>query len=283
LPEALAAYESSSHPEARLRAIRVLERQGQIEKAAQLITRVDSSSGNEMERQHAGRIRARLARRAGLERTAQRTSAGWETFELTLRPIPGCPGVEHVVRQSLDEPVSPVVYVENALINSLFGLMCWEAIFAPVPGAFFHPFQTAPADLLEPEFRARREPEFTRCFARIENRAYAQTIVSTFRAKMGIQCPFVAWRLLTPKLLRLALTCIPPAHLTLMFERLLADLRLNRTGLPDLVQFFPAERRYRMIEVKGPGDRLQDNQIRWLQFCVSHQLPVSVCRLSWRS
>jgi hypothetical protein len=246
LPDALAAYEASSHPDARLRETRVLERQAR-------------------------------------KRTLRRTKAQWETFELTLRPIPGPLRVEHVVRQTLDEPDSPVGYVENALVNSLFGLACWEALFAPVPGAFFHPFQSAPADLLEPDFRSRREAEFSRCFARIERGTHVHTIVAAFRAKAGIQCPFVAWRLLTPRLLRLALTCIPPAHLQLMFERLLADLRLNRTGMPDLIQFFPAERRYRMIEVKGPGDRLQDNQIRWLQFCVSHRLPVAVCRLNWRS
>jgi len=246
LPDALSAYESSSHPEARLRATRVLERQRR-------------------------------------KRTLRRIAAEWETFELTLRPVPGPLRVEHVVRQTLDEPASPVVYVENALVNSLFGLTCWEAIFAPVPGAFFHPFQAAPADLLEPDFRSRRAVEFARCFARIERGLHANTIVSIFRAKAGIQSPFVAWKLLTPRLLRLALTCIPPTHLQLMFERLLADLRSNRSGLPDLIQFFPAERRYRMIEVKGPGERLQDNQIRWLQFCVTHQLPVAVCRLAWRS
>jgi len=49
--------------------------------------------------------------------------------------------------------------------------------------------------------------------------------------------------------------------------------------LPDLVQFWPMERRYRLIEVKGPGDRLQDNQRRLLEFCVSHRMPVSVCYL----
>jgi hypothetical protein len=41
----------------------------------------------------------------------------------------------------------------------------------------------------------------------------------------------------------------------------------NRTGFPDLIQFWPAERRYDMIEVKGPGDRLQDNQLRWIDYC----------------
>lgn len=36
-----------------------------------------------------------------------------------------------------------------------------------------------------------------------------------------------------------------------------------------------------MIEVKGPGDRLQDHQTRWLEFCVDHSIPVSVCYVRW--
>ena len=42
------------------------------------------------------------------------------------------------------------------------------------------------------------------------------------------------------------------------------------------------ERRYRLIEVKGPGDRLQDNQIRWLSFCVAQEIPVCVCKVNGR-
>jgi hypothetical protein len=36
-----------------------------------------------------------------------------------------------------------------------------------------------------------------------------------------------------------------------------------------------------MIEVKGPGDRLQDNQLRWLDFCAEHGMPVQVCYVQW--
>ncbi|MGV8597625.1 VRR-NUC domain-containing protein, partial [Pseudomonas aeruginosa] len=43
----------------------------------------------------------------------------------------------------------------------------------------------------------------------------------------------------------------------------------------------PAQRRYRMVEVKGPGDRLQDNQLRWLQFCCEREMPVAVCYVRW--
>jgi VRR-NUC domain len=35
------------------------------------------------------------------------------------------------------------------------------------------------------------------------------------------------------------------------------------------------------IEVKGPGDRLQDNQQRWMEFCVEQNLPVTVCHVRW--
>jgi len=78
-----------------------------------------------------------------------------------------------------------------------------------------------------------------------------------------------------------ALACIPAAHLKLMFQRILADVCGNRTGLPDLIQLWPEERRYRMIEVKGPGDRLQDNQKRWLAHARRHEIPVAVCYVQW--
>jgi hypothetical protein len=51
--------------------------------------------------------------------------------------------------------------------------------------------------------------------------------------------------------------------------------------MPDLIQFWPEQKTYRMIEVKGPGDRLQDNQLRWLEFCHEHQMPIAVCYVQW--
>jgi hypothetical protein len=167
------------------------------------------------------------------------------------------------------------------LINSLFGLLCWEAIFAPIAGAFFHEFQAAPADLHAPAFHGRRAAQFAQCFGQLESDDYRDTIRRHFEQKTGIQSPFVYWDVISEALLRSALDCLPREHLKACFGRILADIRANACGLPDLVQFWPAERRYRLIEVKGPGDRLQDNQIRWLTFCVAHGIPVSVCHVSW--
>ena len=59
------------------------------------------------------------------------------------------------------------------------------------------------------------------------------------------------------ELIELALAYIPATHLRLYFDRLLANPGSNRTGLPDLVQFWTDEARYQLIEVTAPGDRLQ--------------------------
>jgi hypothetical protein len=167
------------------------------------------------------------------------------------------------------------------LINSLFGLLCWDAIFAPVSGAFFHAFQSAPMDLFSRTFRHRRAALFDRCLHLLESNAYREIIKHNFHAKRGIQSLFVAWGILDEDLLDTALSCIPAAHLRHYFERLLSNLPENRTGLPDLVQFWIDENRYRMIEVKGPGDRLQDNQQRWMEFCMEQNLPVAICHVHW--
>jgi len=190
--------------------------------------------------------------------------------------------VEQLAAQGLCQPDAPVHYVENSLINSLFGLLCWDAIFAPVAGAFFHEFQAGPADLHAPQFRQRREAEFSRCLGQLCGNAYRDTIHRNYQLKQGLQSPFVFWDVLHPQLLELALDCLPPRHLQACCERILLEPRANRAGLPDLVQFWPEQRRYRLIEVKGPGDRLQDNQIRWLSFCVSHGIPAAVCYVRWR-
>ncbi|GAB3390272.1 hypothetical protein GCM10027514_33470 [Azotobacter armeniacus] len=185
------------------------------------------------------------------------------------------------MREQLSRPGAPVHYVENALIGSLFGLLCWEAIFAPLAGGFFHPFHAGPADLARADFQARRADLFVRCLALLDRDEHGEAIRRTFREKHGLQSPFVAWELLDGALLEQALACIPGAHLRLFFERILRDIPVNRSGLPDLIQFWPAERRYQMIEVKGPGDRLQDNQRRWLDYAVAHGLPVMVCHVRW--
>lgn len=183
----------------------------------------------------------------------------------------------------MQEPQSRLYWVENTLVNSLFGLLCWEAIFAPLPGAFFHPYHHGPADLLAADFHERRAAVFERCFAQLRSGAHEQQILQRFEAKQGIQSPFVYWGALDRDTLEQALRCIPAAHLEVFFRWMLKDLGVHGAGFPDLVQFWPAQRRYRMIEIKGPVDRLQENQRRLFEHSAAHGLPMRVLNIRWAS
>jgi tetratricopeptide (TPR) repeat protein len=279
---ALTLYGDAGSSEARVRQLRVLERLGEHQAAFELATQALESSPNETERQALARILPRLRRRLKLPVVPRDIEPTHERWDLVL---PGPQGVERAVAQALSEPQAPVYYVENSLITGLFGLLCWSAIFAPLPGAFFHPFHNGPADLYRDDFVARRRDAFDACLARLEDGSYREVIQATWREKFGLASPFVHWPIVDEALVELALECIPAEHLRACFERLLGDLKANRAGLPDLIQLMPdapeGTPRYRMIEVKGPGDRLQDNQRRWLTFFHRHEIPVAVCYVCW--
>lgn len=289
-PLAAQAYGASRYAGARHRHIRVLERMQCFDQALALASQAQAAPESEEERQRVARMLPRLSRSLGLVAAGRQPAlapavAALRSDVLLDRPTQPM-AVEFALQFHWRRDDAPVFYVENALVNSLFGLLCWPAVFAPLPGAFFHPFQSGPADLGAPDFVLRRQPLFDACLAELEDGSYRATIRQRFADKQGVQSPFVFWGTLTQELLELALDCMPAAHLRILFTRLLQDVKANRTGFPDLVRFWPLRSdsgsRYELVEVKAPGDKLQDNQIRWLAYCTEQGIPVSVCHVQWR-
>jgi hypothetical protein len=278
---ALPLYLDCPYPGARLRAIRTLENLTRFTEAQHIAETACCSPESEAEFQRLPRVLRRLARRNKTPPPRSADAAPAPRIDLIIPNPPAGKPVELLAADLLATENAPVCYVENALIKALFGLHFWDAIFAPVSGAFFHPFHLGPVDLYSRDFSKRRSHLLADGFKRLENDEYLAQIKNTFRAKHGIQSPFVSWRHMPASLVDIALECIPALHLRRYFTRLLSNLRENRNGLPDLVQFWPQEKRYRMIEVKGPGDRLQDNQLRWLSYCLEHDMPVVVCHVRW--
>ena len=281
------AYIACAYPGARQRHIRVLERLQRFDEALALAVVAAHQPESDEESQKVARMLPRLRRQMGEPPAGRRASLQPEVAQMRVdveldagdEPV----AVEYALRDHWHTDAAPVFYVENALVNSVFGLLCWPAIFAPLPGAFFHPFQSGPADWGAPDFVARRAALFEPCLAALQDGSYRDLVMQRFAQKQGLQSPFVFWGVLTPELLQLALDCIPAAHWQLLFDRLLGDVKTNRSGLPDLVRFWPDEKRYEFVEVKAPGDKLQDNQIRWLAYCAAHQIPVRVCHVHWRA
>jgi hypothetical protein len=281
---ALALFSTCRHRGSRIRTARLLERRQEWQAARELCVAAAENPESPTERQVARRMLPRLSRKLRITDERIPDVQQVAAFDVRLDAAPYGRALElhvrdHLVRQ--EESHCTVHYVENGLINSLFGLLCWNAIFAPIPGAFFHDFQHGPADLESPYFYERRRDRFSDCFAELDSDRYKDIIRQRFIAKAGTQAPFVNWGLLRQPLLDCALHCFPASHLRLWFEWIVRDVVENRAGFPDLVQFWPNEPRYRMVEIKGPGDRLQDNQRRFLEFCSQHGMPVFVCRVGW--
>ncbi|EGH47693.1 hypothetical protein PSYPI_37648, partial [Pseudomonas syringae pv. pisi str. 1704B] len=175
---------------------------------------------SDAEVQHLSRVLPRLQRKLGLTAARKRTVRAIARLDVQVSPVSGM-SVERLIRLHLEEEQGGEVhYVENALINSLFGLLCWRAIFAPLPGAFFHPFHSAPSDLYSPDFYQRRASLFDACLLQLESGEYLATIREHFESKHGLQSPFVFWGALTPELLEQALYCLPAEHLLRWFRRL---------------------------------------------------------------
>jgi hypothetical protein len=267
-------YSTCTYPGSRARQIRVLEKEKRTNEALQLAQDSREDLLCEAERELIGRALRRLSPLSGVR--TMRAKASVPVIDIDLA---SWDSVEQSAAEYLQSAAAPVFYVENILFNGLFGLWAWDVIFAPVAGAFFHPFQSGPADLWSGSFVSRRQALLNLAFEALERGSHSDLILSRFRVKQGTHNRFVFWNGLTHELLELALHCIPATHLRLIFQRMLADLDQNSSGFPDLVQFYPEQRSYRLIEVKGPGDRLQDHQRRWMQFFLAHEIPAAVCHV----
>ncbi|WP_104023926.1 VRR-NUC domain-containing protein [Vibrio hyugaensis] len=167
-----------------------------------------------------------------------------------------------------------VFYAENALLNSLLGLTLWGAIFAPIEGAFINAYQHRPLDLYHSDFTDKRASLVAEALQDIKQ-GKTESVFENFKHKQGISNPLVSWGYISEELLALALNHIPNDMLVELFKVQLSDLKLYRNGMPDLIAF--KDGKFEWIEVKGPGDKLQDNQWRWIKEFNRLNVPFSVC------
>lgn len=274
---ALALYQRARQPPARERRARILMSGGETDASLGLCREILERPADEAELAFAQQFGQRHAARHGHNWPASpRHQPPQHQLEL-----PAGDGVEAAVARHLGDD-GDCFYVENALFSGVLGLAIWPALFAPVRGAFSHPFQNRPHDFHQRDFARDRAALIAAELGRQRDdpEAFQHALQRRLADKRGIANPLVNWSVLEPPLLTLALQRIPATHWQRIFARLLDDLRLHRSGLPDLIHF-PAAGGYALVEVKGPGDRLQDNQRRWMQFFAEHEIPHWVAQVRW--
>ena len=277
---AIEIYSCSQRPPARERQVRILIKQNKLQEAFNMCGEILEAPVNDEENQVVSGIAQRIARK--LEQPFENR---WD-YRPPTDTIEISNSGESVELQAAAymQKFGECFYVENMLFDAVFGLAFWDVIFAPVEGVFFNPFQSAPADFYDPEFKRQRSQLLQQKFADLLIEGNLQReVFKQFDSKQGLQNPMVSWRYLDRDLLETALSRIPLDNWLAIFERLLSDTRLHRNGLPDLI-LFPHEREsepYKLIEVKGPGDSVQKNQIRWMRFFADQGISHQVCHVRW--
>ncbi len=275
--QAIEIYRRCNTPDARQRLARVLVKVGDIEDALALCQLLKNDPLNEEEAIFAADFYFRTAKKYGKVVSAPDKYAPKESQVL----LPKSETVE-IAAQEYFSSQGHCEYVENSLFCSVFGLFYWNLIFAPAKGAFSHPFQYRPHDLYRHDFLEIRRHAFDGAQCYLANaEAFRNHILGIWDGKQGLASPFVFWGTLQKPVLELALDRIPRDHWSAIFKRMWTDVKQNRSGFPDLI-LFPEEGSYELIEIKGPGDKLQKNQTRWMHYFHEHHIPHLVCHVDWR-
>jgi hypothetical protein len=286
LESALGLYRQCRLPPGRERVARIHDKQGKHQQALDDCLQIVDDPMGEDEIQFACMFATRLARRHHLLLPpVVEQHHGNHQPEIIELELEYQDSVELAVAghyAALDNADS-CFYLENSLFNGVLGLLIWDVVFAPLPGAFFNPFQYRPSDFYAYDFCDSREQLIAQTWESISTNEDIWRIVSTrWQQKQGLMNPLVNWQGLDLEIIETALERIDHVHWRAVFERILRDLRNNRAGFPDLVHF-PPSGGYCLIEVKGPGDSLQKNQQRWMQYFHEHGIPHRLARVTWRT
>lgn len=276
LDEAALIYAATDQPPARERLARIEARRNKPEAAFAICEAILENPADAEELDFAQQFSQPLAKKLGID---QPKFTKYSPPSVTLTLAPTALPVELATALHFAR-TGNCFYVENSLITAIFGLAMWDIIYAPLPGAFFHPFQTAPADFHERLFSERRCHLFANRRQQLEAEGLQQIVLTNLHNKRGTNNPLVNWHVINRHLIVLAMKRIPKNHWLALFDYLLRDIAGHRSGLPDLV-YFSDEGDYQLLEVKGPGDQLQKNQRRWMQHFADSNIPHAVVKIKY--
>lgn len=273
---AASIYETNDQPPARERLARIRAKQGQKQQAFSICQAMISHPGNAEEQDFAEQFAQPLAKTLGIE---YRKVNKYDPPSVTLTLPPSRLSVEYATALHYAK-TGKCFYVENTLVTAMFGLAMWDIIFAPIAGAFYHPFQTGPADFKDPDFTHRRKHLVATRMHDMQCYGLTPFILPNLYKKNGINNPLVNWFAIDRQLIVLAIDRIPLHHWLHLFDYLLQDISAHRSGLPDLI-FFPDCGGYELLEIKGPGDQLQKNQRRWMKHFAACDIPHAVVHVEF--
>ncbi|KAF7315108.1 Fanconi-associated nuclease [Mycena indigotica] len=173
------------------------------------------------------------------------------------------------------------LHSETQILTTLFGLLFWDIIFAPVAGAFETPWQRGPLDLGEETFKYTREELIKARLSEIKQGKAAEILKSNdsrYREKKTC-CVGVNWKMCSQEDLLEIVECVGKDVLASICGLFCEDYAGRSSGVPDLIIWNPETKEMKFVEVKGPGDTLHDNQKLWCHALLSAHCQVELCHV----
>nr|GME15065.1 fanconi-associated nuclease 1 homolog isoform X1 [Ipomoea batatas] len=175
------------------------------------------------------------------------------------------------------------VHTESGIWLTLFGLLMWDVIFADIPNVFCTKFQTAPLDLETDSFYEVRKSQIEALLDKIQHGMAEEILITSWELHKGTACRGVSWDRHSLSELRAAVACIGGSCTASICRHLAQDYKSWSSGMPDLLlwRFHDNYRgEAKLVEVKGPRDRLSEQQRAWLLFLTDCGFNVEVCKVS---
>ncbi|KFP76336.1 Fanconi-associated nuclease 1, partial [Acanthisitta chloris] len=184
------------------------------------------------------------------------------------------------------------IHGEGSTFITLYGLLMWDIIFMDdIPDVFRNSYQVILKDFFVVNL-------FSHClFDFYENRrdvidarlqqlhtasseTLAKLVADVWTTQEGKASALVSWgRFTSLQQVQSLVSCLGGVFLSGVCRRLSQDLRHCRGGLPDLVVWQTHTNCFKLVEVKGPNDRLSHKQMLWLSELKQLGAAVEVCHV----
>ncbi|XP_050834286.1 fanconi-associated nuclease 1 isoform X1 [Serinus canaria] len=186
----------------------------------------------------------------------------------------------HYRRNGFDQGI----HGEGSTFITLYGILMWDIIYMDdIPDVFRNSYQTSPLDLYTDSFYENRRAVIEARLQQLHTASsemLAELVADVWTTQEGKAAALVNWERFTSlQQVQSLVSCLGGRFLSGVFRRLSRDLRHCRGGLPDLLVWRSHSRHFKLVEVKGPNDRLSPKQMLWLSEL--HQLgaAVEVCHV----
>eukprot|EP00644_Phytophthora_capsici_P016711 jgi/Phyca11/10218/fgenesh1_pm.PHYCAscaffold_47_\ len=184
------------------------------------------------------------------------------------------------------------VHSEGVVFGNLFGVLMWDVLYASIPDVFQTPFQSAPLDFGYADiFYETRRDLIERRLAQVKDEWTMEELLTRFvtrwNSEFGKVSRFVHWPtdgLASLQFHLLAIAAIERAQLASLLrymatskefhqaqnegsEEIISEAKLEVQPLLRVLDLLRDTKyaQLKVVEVKGPRDRLSDKQLLWLE------------------